>query len=80
MKFFLQFTLVWLVDRVKRISMQILDKYGNLFTSDFDKNKDLLSQVALIRSKQLRNKIAGYITDFMKESEVPEEESEEASE
>ena len=59
--------------------MQILDKYGNLFTNDFDKNKALLSQVALIKSKQLRNKIAGYITDFMKESEVPEEESEEAS-
>lgn len=68
---------MWLVDRVKRVSMQILDKYGNLFTNDFDKNKALLSQVAVIRSKQLRNKIAGYITDFMKESGVPEEESEE---
>jgi small subunit ribosomal protein S17e len=67
------------MDRVKRISMQILDKYGNLFTNDFEKNKDLLSQVAVIRSKQLRNEVAGYITDFMKESEVPEEESEEAS-
>ncbi len=70
---------MWLVDRIKRISMQILDRYGNLFTNDFDKNKALLSQVAVIRSKQLRNKIAGYITDFVKEGEVPEEESEETS-
>ena len=54
------------MDRVKRISMQILGKYRNLFTHDFDKNKTILSQVAVIRSKQLRNEIAGYITDFVK--------------
>ena len=65
------------MDRVKRISIQILDKYRNLFTDDFDKNKAILSQVALIRSKQLRNEIAGYITDFFKKSEIPEEELEE---
>lgn len=46
--------------------MQILDRYRNLFTSDFDKNKAVLGQVAVIRSKQLRNEIAGYITDFIK--------------
>ncbi|MGQ9469991.1 MAG: 30S ribosomal protein S17e [Nitrososphaerales archaeon] len=67
------------MDRVKRISIQILDKYRNLFTSDFDKNKAVLSQVAMIRSKQLRNEVAGYITDFLKKSETPEEELEEAS-
>lgn len=65
------------MDRIKRISMQILDKYGNLFTSDFEKNKALLNQVAVIKSKQLRNEIAGCITDFVKKSEpAPEEESE----
>ncbi|MCP8312839.1 MAG: 30S ribosomal protein S17e [archaeon] len=65
------------MDRVKRISMQILDKYRDLLTDDFDKNKAILSQVATIRSKQLRNKIAGYITDFIKKSEIPKEELEE---
>jgi len=64
------------MDRIKRISMQILDKYGNLFTNDFDKNKALLSQVAMIRSKQLRNKIVGYITNLIKEGEPSQEESE----
>ncbi|MEM2873653.1 MAG: 30S ribosomal protein S17e [Nitrososphaerales archaeon] len=54
------------MDRVKRISMQILEKHGNLFTDDFEKNKSILSEVAIIRSKQLRNEIAGYITDFVK--------------
>ncbi|MCP8313760.1 MAG: hypothetical protein H3Z53_05240, partial [archaeon] len=39
------------MDRVKRISMQILDKYRDLLTDDFDKNKAILSQVATIRSK-----------------------------
>ncbi len=46
--------------------MQILEKHGNLFTNDFEKNKSILSRVAIIRSKQLRNEIAGYITDFVK--------------
>ncbi|MCP8308424.1 MAG: 30S ribosomal protein S17e [archaeon] len=64
------------MDRIKRISIQILDKYRNLFTDDFDKNKAILSQVAVIRSKQLRNEIAGYITDFLKKSETPKEELE----
>lgn len=65
------------MDRVKRISIQILGKHRNLFTDDFDKNKATLSQVAVIRSKQLRNEIAGYITDFVKKSETSKEELEE---
>jgi small subunit ribosomal protein S17e len=40
----------------------LLEKHGNLFTTDFEKNKEILSQVAIIRSKELRNEIAGYIT------------------
>lgn len=54
------------MDRVRRISMEILGKYRNLFTDNFDKNKTILGQVAVIRSKQLRNEIAGYITDLVK--------------
>ncbi|MGQ9718507.1 MAG: 30S ribosomal protein S17e [Nitrososphaerales archaeon] len=59
------------MEHVRRISMQILENHRNLFTDDFDKNKAVLNQVAVIRSKQLRNKIAGYITNFVKEEGKP---------
>lgn len=50
------------MDRVKRLAKELLDKHGSLFSEDFEKNKVLLSQVAVIRSKELRNRLAGFIT------------------
>jgi len=54
------------MNRIKRISMQLLEKYGDMFSTDFDNNKEVLNKVAIIRSKGLRNEIAGYITGYMK--------------
>ncbi len=54
------------MNRIKRISMQLLGKYGDMFSTDFDKNKEVLNTVAIIRSKGLRNEIAGYITGYMR--------------
>jgi len=42
------------------------------FGKDFDANKEALGSVAIIRSKQLRNEIAGYITRMMREEEKEE--------
>jgi small subunit ribosomal protein S17e len=54
------------MDRVKRIANQILDMHRSSFSDDFDKNKDLLEKIADIRSKTLRNRIAGIITREIK--------------
>ena len=54
------------MNRIKRISMQLLERYGDMFSTDFDKNKEVISKVAIIRSKGLRNEIAGYITGYMR--------------
>ncbi len=54
------------MNRIKRISMQLLERYGDMFSIDFDKNKEVLNKVAIIRSKGLRNEIAGYITGYMR--------------
>jgi len=35
-------------------------------TFDFDINKKILSNVAVVQTKRLRNKIAGYATHLMK--------------
>jgi len=60
------------MNRIKRISIQILDKYNDLFTDDFGKNKTVLSQVAIVTSKQLRNQITGYITSYKRQEKEGE--------
>ncbi len=51
---------------IKRNSNNILDKNPEAFSKDFDKNKEALDKVADIKSKKLRNVIAGYITKLKK--------------
>lgn len=46
--------------------MQCITRYGAKFTSDFSENKKVLEQVSIIRSKGLKNEIAGYITKYIK--------------
>lgn len=50
--------------------MQILDKNRDIFGTDFTGNKMALAKVAVIRSKQVRNEIAGYITRVMKDEQI----------
>ncbi len=49
---------------IKRSAIEILKKYPNLFTDDFEHNKEALNKVAEIETKSLRNKVAGYITRY----------------
>jgi len=58
------------MDRIKRISNELLEKYPDKFSSDFDENKEAIKQLAVVRSKLLRNKIAGYITSYLHRQEV----------
>jgi small subunit ribosomal protein S17e len=60
------------VDRIKRISFDVLDEHKSKFNVDFAENKKALNQVSIIRSKGLKNKVAGYITRFIKK-EIREE-------
>lgn len=52
------------MDRVKRISNELLMKYPNRFGVDFNENKKNIGEVAILRSKLLRNKVAGYIASY----------------
>jgi len=54
------------VDRIKRISFEVLDEHKSKFGEDFVENKKALNQIAIVRSKGLKNKVAGYITRFIK--------------
>ena len=54
------------MDRIKRISFEVLDAHKSKFGEDFVENKKALNQISIVRSKGLKNKIAGYITRFNK--------------
>lgn len=49
-------------EKVKRIARELIRKYPDKFTANFEENKKILSSMALIPSTRLRNSIAGYIT------------------
>lgn len=54
------------VDRIKRISDQVLEKHRSKFGENFTDNKKVLDQISIVRSKLLKNEVAGYITKFIK--------------
>lgn len=51
---------------IKNISKELINKYPNIFTIDFEKNKRLLDKYLEIDSKHLRNRISGYIVNLLK--------------
>jgi small subunit ribosomal protein S17e len=53
------------VDRIKRISNEVMNEYSERFGTDFAANKQSLNEISIVRSKGLKNKIAGYITKIL---------------
>ena len=48
------------------LSMKVLQDHKEKFGIDFIKNKQALNDICTINSKSLKNKLAGYITRFIK--------------
>ena len=48
------------------LSMKVLQDHKEKFGVDFAKNKQALNDTCKISSKTLKNKLAGYITKFIK--------------
>jgi len=65
-------------ERVKRVARELVKRYPDQFSTDFEGNKKFLGSVAKIYSSKLRNRIAGYITRLVAISKAAEaEEAEE---
>lgn len=53
------------IGKVKSVSGELVSKYGDVFTTDFEANKKLVYQYTDITSKHLDNRIAGYVTRLL---------------
>lgn len=51
---------------VKKVSEDLLKRYRAQFTTDFQKNKEILNSVETKLTKAQRNEVAGYIVRLLK--------------
>ena len=66
-------------EQVKRIARELLNRYPDKFSTDFENNKKLVNALTNISSTKLRNRIAGYtarLASTLHGSEAPEPEEE----
>jgi len=49
-------------DHVKRMSRELVERFPDRFTKDFESNKELVEALTNIKSKKVRNRVAGYKT------------------
>ncbi len=57
---------------IKSTARKLLEYYPDLFKPDFEYNKRLVAKLVNIKSKKVRNQIAGYITHLLKIKEKQE--------
>jgi small subunit ribosomal protein S17e len=51
---------------IKNLAKQIIATHGEKFKLDIEQNKKILEQIQPIKSKKIRNILAGYITKEIK--------------
>ena len=51
--------------KIKRTAKELVAKYHQHLSTDFEKNKILVNKLTNVMSKRMRNRIAGYVTTIM---------------
>ncbi|HEY7110266.1 MAG TPA: 30S ribosomal protein S17e [Nitrososphaeraceae archaeon] len=64
------------MDRVRKISEELLNRYRDRFGTDIEQNKKVVTELAKVTSKQLRNRVAGFITSSLRKEAKAKESSE----
>jgi len=57
-------------ERVKKIARELVSRFPDRFTADFEANKIAVEALIETSSSKLRNRIAGYITRLVSISEA----------
>jgi len=65
-------------EKVKRIARELVRRYPDRFTADYEENKKVLIGLVNLPSKKLRNMIAGYVTSLVVASMVNKPSEEES--
>lgn len=47
---------------IKKLAAALMERYEEAFSTDFEHNKEVVSELTNVESKGVRNRIAGYIT------------------
>lgn len=55
---------------IKRVSIELLNKYPQAFNRDFENNKEMVNSLTDVYSVKMRNRIAGYITRYLSRPEI----------
>jgi len=55
---------------IKRIAEDLVRKFPDRFTTDFEHNKKMVDEVADVSTVKVRNRIAGYVTRRRKRLEA----------
>jgi len=54
---------------IKRVAIELVEKYPKVFTADFETNKVLVGKLTNVESIRMRNLIAGYVTRYWQNQE-----------
>jgi len=65
-------------EHVKRIARELMQRYPDKFTTDFENNKKIVQLLTTVSSVRLRNRIAGYVTRLLSTQVAQVSESKEA--
>ncbi|MGC8661511.1 MAG: 30S ribosomal protein S17e [Nitrososphaeria archaeon] len=61
------------MNRIRKLTYELIGKYHDKFTVDFQANKEFIEQVTESESKYVRNKIAGYVTRVIRKEKLAAE-------
>ena len=61
---------------MKRVAKDLIERFPNRFTDDFNSNKEVVEALTDVSSRKLRNRIAGYVTRLVSTTRSSEDRSE----
>ncbi|HEQ79116.1 MAG TPA: 30S ribosomal protein S17e [Euryarchaeota archaeon] len=54
---------------IKRVAIELVDKYPEQFNEDFDHNKKKVQELTDVSNSKMRNRIVGYLTTYRKKTD-----------
>ncbi len=55
---------------IKRVAIELIEKYPERFTDDFEHNKSIVAELTDVSSIVMRNRITGYATRYRKREQL----------